>query len=440
MTDLFTRQLDEAMEKSRSLAARMRPQSLEEFAGQQHLLAPGKPLRAILDKGMLANLVFWGPPGIGKTTLARIIASRADAEFEEYSAVTSKVSDIRSVVEAAKRRLASNGRRTIVFVDEFHRFNKMQQDAFLPHLESGLLFLIGATTENPYFALNPALRSRVSIFRFNRLDDEAMRALLERAAPDAAPDAAEEMLRISNGDARVLLNLFEMAAATLPQGAPMTPEHVRETACQRNLDYQRLGTDRFDMVSAMIKRLRGSDPDAAMYWMVRLLEGGEAPEFIARRFVIFAAEDVGMAQPNAITVAAATVDAVAFTGMPEAEIPLANCCVFLATSPKSNSAYMALHRAKKALREKPLGPVPLHLRNYDFTDEKQGDKDAYKYPHDFPGHWVDQEYLPPGLEGSVFYHPSDLGHEKRAAENIARLRAVRNAAARDGKKLPGDSE
>ena len=448
MTDLFQDQLDAALEKGQNLAARLRPASFDDFVGQAHILAPGKPLRAILDKRMLANLVFWGSPGTGKTTLARIIAKRADAQFEEYSAVTSKVSDIRGVVESAKHRLGSSGRKTIVFVDEFHRFNKMQQDAFLPHLESGLLTLIGATTENPYFALNPALRSRVSIFHFNRLEDEDMRTLVNRAAARAreagfpvpetiSADAEEEMVRISNGDARVLLNLLEIAAATLPEGAPLTPEHIREAACQRNLDYQKLGTDRFDMVSAMIKSLRGSAPDAALYWMVRLLEGGEAPEFIARRFVIFAAEDVGLAQPNAMTVAAATVDAVNFTGMPECEIPLANCCVFLAMSPKSNAAYKALRRAQSDMREKPLGPVPLHLRNYDFTKEKQKDKDAYKYPHDYPGHWVDQEYMPPGLEGSTYYFPSDQGHEKRAAET---LRKVREAAGKNPREPKPDGD
>jgi len=429
--DLFNSRLSEELKRVRSLAERLRPGNIADFAGQNHLLDEGRPLRRIIDARMLTSLVFWGPPGTGKTTLARIIARENGAHFEEYSAVTSKKEDIVRVVAGAERRLATEEIRTIIFVDEFHRFNKAQQDAFLPHLENGLLTLIGATTENPYFVLNPALRSRVSIYNFKRLDDTALWLLLERALeseraagldlPDKLPpEVREELLLFSNGDARVLLNLFELCARLAAGGAGLSPALVRETASQRNLDYGRLGTDRFDMVSAFIKSMRGSNPDAALYWMARLLEGGEAPEFIARRMVIFSAEDIGNAAPQAISVAVATADAVAFVGMPEAEIPLASCCTFLATCPKSNEAYMALTRAKKDVHEKPLGPVPLHLRNFDFTKEKDKDsKHEYKYPHFFPGHFTPQQYFPDSLEGSTYFFPSDQGNEQRIAQRLA---------------------
>ncbi len=428
---VFKGQLLKNLERVQSLAARMRPTRIEDFVGQEHLLGEGRSLRRILESGILTSLVFWGPPGTGKTTLARLISRSAGAIFEEYSAVTSKVEDIRRVVAGAERRLGEFGQRTVVFVDEFHRFNKAQQDAFLPHLESGLLILIGATTENPYFVLNPALRSRVSIFHFERIDDMALKTLLERTvrqsrdsrmriSGELTEEVAEELVLLATGDARVLLNLFELCVQLAgPEG--VTRDLVREAASQRQLDYSRLGTDRFDMVSAFIKSMRGSDPDAALYWLARLLAGGEQPEFIARRMVIFSAEDVGCAAPQAITVAVATAEAVAYVGMPEARIPLASCCVFLATCPKSNKAYAALGKAEADVQKKPLGPVPLHLRNYDYTKEKEGGH-RYKYPHDFVGHHVEQEYLPENLSGSVYYTPSDEGNEARIAQRLYQWR------------------
>lgn len=420
------------------LAERMRPRILADVQGQEHLLGPGKLLRSMVDAGRIHSILLWGPPGTGKTTLARLIASEVDLSFVPLSAVLAGVKDIRAAVESARTRKQATGRSTLVFVDEIHRFNKSQQDALLPHVEAGLFTLIGATTENPSFEVNAPLLSRTRVLTLSSLTPDAMGKILDRACRDEerglglaadglSETAREALVAHAQGDARIALGTLEIAAeiASGRGDASIEPEHVAEAAQRKSLRYDANGDQHYDIVSAFIKSMRGSDPDAALYWMVRMLEAGEDPKFIARRMVIFASEDIGNADPEALRMALAVKDAVHFTGLPEGRIPLAQGVTYLATAEKSNASYRALGAATDEVRSSGSLGVPLHLRNAPTQLMKeQGYGDGYKYPHDADGHHVAVSYLPESLEGATYYEPGTQGREKPIQE---RLRLWREA-------------
>ena len=420
------------------LAARMRPRTLDEFLGQEEIIGPGTLLRAAIEKDELTSLIFWGPPGSGKSTLASIVANQTKARFENFSAVTSGVPEMRKVIERAKQLRKANGQRTILFVDEIHRFNKAQQDALLPHVEDGTVVLIGATTENPYFEVNSPLISRSRVFRFEPLADEHIRSLIIRALTDAdrglgaenvTVDAAaiDHIVDVAQGDARSALSALELAAkATSPDpedGIRRVTLEIAEQAVQKRvLKYDKNGDNHYDTISAYIKSMRGSDPDAAVYWLARMLSAGEDPKFIARRLVIQAAEDVGNADPMALLVATAAAQAVQFVGMPEAQIPLAQATIYLSCAPKSNASYLAINRAMKDVAERKGPPVPVHLRDANYPGAKKlGHGRGYLYPHDYPGHHVEQEYLPEGAASGPYYEPTDHGHEAKFRQRLNRL-------------------
>jgi putative ATPase len=389
------------------LASRLRPRRFEELVGQRQVV---ETLRPLASSGRLPSLVLWGPPGSGKTTLAAILAEATGARFVSLSAVTAGVADLRRVVaEAARARRA--GHRTVLFVDELHRFNKAQQDAILPHVEAGTVTLIGATTENPSFEVISPLLSRSRVYRLEALGPEELEQVarrgLEALSAQIEPDAMAGMVEAARGDARIVLNALETAAA-LSSGGPITLSAVEQALQERHLLYDRAGDMHYDMASALIKSIRGSDPDAAVYWLARMLEAGEDPNFVARRLVISAAEDVGLADPAALTVAVAAQQAAHFVGMPEARLPLSEAAVFLARAPKSNSAMRAYLAASAAVRETGNLPVPLHLRNaVTGLMRSMGYGRGYRYAHDFPGAKVEQQHLPDQLAGRRFYEPSD---------------------------------
>ena len=418
--DLFGAALQERLRRQAPLAARMRPASLDEVVGQEHLLGPNGPLRRLIEADRMSSVILWGPPGTGKTTLAKLIAGATSRSFETLSAVTAGVKDVREVVERARRRLAEQGEGTILFLDEIHRFNKAQQDAFLPAVEDGLLVLIGATTENPYFEVNAPLLSRSSLFRLQPLTAEAVRTLLERGLQNekakADDEALEHLIGRADGDARVALNALEVAIA-LAGDHPVTLADAEAALDARALRYER--DEHYDIVSAFIKSLRGSDPDAGLYWLARMLEAGEDARFIARRMVILASEDVGMADPMSLLVADAAARAVEFVGLPEAQLNLAQAVVHLATAPKSNRVTAALGKAQDDVRGKPAGEVPMHLRSAGYYGAKKlGHGIGYEYPHDDPRGWVPQEHRPPEVAGRVYYEPSDHGFEREIAERM----------------------
>jgi len=424
------------------LADRMRPLTLQDFVGQGDVLGEGGFLREAIAADRLPSIVLWGPPGCGKTSLARIIAESTSSFFVPFSAVLSGVKEVRAVVADAAARLEREQRRTILFVDEIHRFNKAQQDAFLPHVEAGTVTLIGATTENPYFEVNSALLSRCRVVRMTPLSQADVLALARRALADtdrglggssvAVPDDVLEMLaRASDGDGRRMLNLLEASVAHAARmgRAAVDAAVVEAVASGPGLRYDRAYEEHYNVISAFIKSLRGSDPDAAMYYMVRMLEGGEDPRFICRRMVIFASEDIGNADPRALQIALAARDALLFLGLPEAEIPMAQACTYLACAPKSNRSYEALHAAKKAVAETGSLEVPMHIRNAAVKGmAAHGYGQGYAYPHDYDDAYVAVDYLPDRLAGSRFYEPRDSGYEKTIGERLAWWRSKRPPA------------
>jgi len=412
------------------LAARMRPRTLDEFVGQEHLLSPGKPLREAIERGVPGSMIFWGPPGTGKTTLAHIVASTTQRVFVPFSAVTEGVPRIREIVGAARGRLEAGGAQTILFVDEIHRLNKAQQDSLLPPSEDGTITLIGATTENPSFEINGALLSRTRVFVLQPLAAEDIEALLRRALDDAErglgaqrlavdDDALRSIAGEADGDARRALTVLEAAAAHAGEGGRVTVDVAREAMQKRFARYDKAGEEHYNLLSAYHKSLRGSDPQGALYWMARMLDGGEDPMTLFRRAIAMAAEDIGLADPNALLIAVAARDAFHMLGPPEGYLPLAEMTIYLATAPKSNSAKVALGAAMAAAQDSPAAPVPLHIRNAPTGLMKElGYGRGYRYAHDSPDAFVPQEYLPDELRGMLLYQPGTFGYEKRVKERM----------------------
>lgn len=435
--DLFDHAMQERMTQEAPLAARMRPRTLDEVVGQDHIVGPGRLLRRAIEADRLfSSIILWGSPGTGKTTLAQLIAQHTQAHFEVISAVLAGVAELRRVIAEATERRKLHRRRTILFIDEVHRWNKAQQDALLPHVESGMVTLIGATTENPYFEVIRALVSRSRIFQMNPLGEEQLGVLLDRALSDPErgygqrnvkmdADARQHLAEVASGDARNLLNALELAVESTPADERgvihITLDIAQESIQRRAIQYDKGGDAHYDTISAFIKSVRGSDPDAALYWLAKMIKAGEDPRFILRRLIVLAGEDIGLADPQGLVVASAAANAFEFIGMPEGIYPIVEATLYLATAPKSNTTG-AYFKASKEIDEHGTGPVPTHLMDSSRDAKGLGHGQGYQYPHSFPGHFIPQQYLPTNLLGTVFYEPSDQGFEARIAERMARLR------------------
>ncbi|MDA3860597.1 MAG: replication-associated recombination protein A [Melioribacteraceae bacterium] len=413
------------------LSERIRPDSLETFFGQKKLVGEGNPIRTMIENDSISSMIFWGPPGTGKTTLAKIISEKTSSEYFQINAVSSGVKDVREVIKIAKQNLLYN-KKTILFIDEIHRFNKSQQDALLNSVESGEITLIGATTENPSFEVIPALRSRARVYILEELSADDLKAIIKRAITDdeflkTLPIKSIDenfLIYVSGGDSRILLNVLEDSVKFLLNNdiIDITKEVIENIVQQKNVSYDKDGEEHYNIISAFIKSIRGSDPDAALYWMARMLEGGENPLFIARRLVILASEDIGNASPNGLVLAEATFSAVHKIGMPEARIILSQCVTYLASSPKSNSSYLAVKKAEQDVKNNPLYAVPLHLRNAPTNLMKSiGYGKEYKYPHDFENNFTAQNYFPDEMKKSQYYFPTENGQERNLKERLQQL-------------------
>ena len=436
--DLFEYINEKKKESEAPLASRLRPQTLSEVVGQKHILAPDKLLYRAIQADKISSLIFYGPPGTGKTTLARVIANTTSSSFQQINATSAGKKDMEEVVSQAKELSGMYGRKTILFIDEIHRFNKGQQDYLLPFVEDGTIILIGATTENPYFEVNGALLSRSMIFELKPLSPEDVMVLLKRAVTDEKKgmgsfspvldeDACRFLAEVSGGDARMALNAIELAVLTTPQDENhqihITLQVAEECIQRKAVRYDKKGDNHYDTISAFIKSMRGSDPDAAVYYLARMLQAGEDIRFIARRIMICASEDVGNADPQALVLAVAAAQAVERLGMPEARIVLAQAVVYIACAPKSNSSYMAVDAALEDVRNRKIATIPPHLQDSHYSGAAQlGHGISYRYAHAYPEHYVEQQYLPDELADTVFYHPGTLGYEKKMAERMEHLR------------------
>ncbi len=437
--DLFDYMRENTMKNESPLASRLRPSTLDEVVGQQHIIGKDKLLYRAIKADKISSIIFYGPPGTGKTTLAKVIANTTSAEFKQINATVAGKKDMEDVITAAKNNMGMYGKKTILFVDEIHRFNKGQQDYLLPYVEDGTIILIGATTENPYFEVNGALISRSVIFELKPLSKEDIKTLINRAVYDKDKgmgafnahideDALEFLADISNGDARNALNAVELGILTTKASADgiihITLEIAQECIQKRVIKYDKTGDNHYDTVSAFIKSMRGSDPDAAVYYLARMLYAGEDVKFIARRMMICASEDVGNADPQALQVAVSAAQAVERIGMPEARIILAQAVIYIATAPKSNAAIMAIDKAMETVKDQTTAPVPSHLQDAHYKSAgKLGHGIGYKYSHDYPNHYVRQQYLPDTLVGTQFYEPTDMGYEKNIKEHMRRIQS-----------------